>query len=57
MVTSKSLPVPRRAFELAQVTRDNGSLIMTGALADPADGAIISSETLRKENIEMLIDQ
>jgi uncharacterized protein YciI len=37
----KRAPFREEHLRLAQAARDNGSLVMAGALADPADGAVL----------------
>ena len=37
----KRAPFRAEHLKLAQAARDNGSLVMAGALADPADGAVL----------------
>jgi uncharacterized protein len=37
----KRAPFREEHLKLAQAARDNGSLVMAGALADPADGAML----------------
>jgi uncharacterized protein len=37
----KRAPYREEHLKLAQAARDNGSLVMAGALADPADGAML----------------